>query len=65
MATLNEVIEGLQIFLKSGGEASNICAEHDIIYASSDADLSKEDEKALEELGWFVDKESGSWARFV
>jgi hypothetical protein len=68
MATLNQVIKGLEILVKYSGDGSHsICAEHDIIYAGPDVkeDLRDEDRKALEELGWHWAEDADSWARFV
>lgn len=63
MATIQKVMEGLQILAKydAGGE---MAAEHDIIYAGN-AEVSEEDAKKLEELGWHKDGEYDCWARFT
>lgn len=50
---LQEVIEGLQIFAKYGGESCS--AELDVIYCGPDDGqlIPDADFKRLEELGWF------------
>jgi len=65
MATAKQVIEGLQILDKY--EDNYIAAEHDILYAGpSDASkITPEDQAKLDELGWHIDSETDSWARFV
>ena len=75
MASFREVIEGLQILSKytnappgvpdgDGLDAHLDGAGHDIIGAA-DVQVSKEDEKRLEELGWHYDSEWLTWCRFV
>ena len=66
MATCQQLIEGLTILEKYGGD-DDCAAEHDIIYAgSTPADkMSKEDAKRLDELGWHWDDEFDCWARFT
>lgn len=65
MTQTEKIIKGLQILSKYPG--NYIAAEHDIIYSGpSDAqDVTPEDAKELDELGWHVDSSSGAWARFV
>lgn len=63
MATLNQVIEGLQVFAKY--DEHNVCAEHDIIYARAYTDLTPEDTATLERLGWHWSKQADSWGVFV
>ena len=79
MATFAEVSEGLTILAKYVESTSHaIAAEHDIIYAGPDETLineddeesngsvvSEEDATRLRELGWHIDSETTSWARFV
>lgn len=67
MAKYSEVIEGLKLFMEIEGDKHNVCAEHDIVYAGPDAadTLTDEQRARLEALGWHIDSESGSWARFV
>ena len=63
MPNVESVIEGLQIFAKY--KPGKWCAaEHDIIYGPcSDSDqISDEDRKRLDEIGWFIDGDSDSWA---
>ena len=54
MSGIEQVIEGLKIFAKYGGDIS---AEHDVIYAGpsmlSKSWLSQEDESKLNELDWY------------
>lgn len=63
MDRASKVITGLVIMNKYDGV--EISAEHDIIYAGPDEDMSKEDVKELEQLGWFFDEEYECWAHFV
>ena len=68
MATLNQVIKGLEIFAKHGlGDEHDICAEHDIIYAGANANgqLTRDEYDQLEALGWHWDESVDSWACFV
>ena len=68
MASLNQVIKGLEILSKydsKNGDSHNICAEHDIIYAGPGVEVSEEDKKILDDLGWHWDSSADSWARFV
>lgn len=63
MTTLQQLIEGLAIL---GKYAPEIAAEHDIIYAGPDAnEVTPGDKIQLESLGWHIDNNSDSWARFV
>ena len=66
MSGLEEVIEGLKIFAKYGGDIS---AEHDTIYAGPnrlrDEHLSKEDEARLVELNWGFNDGLEVWYKFV
>lgn len=65
MATVKEVIEGLQILEKYG--AGEMSADHEVIYAGPDlsATISPEDLKRLDELGWFESEEFDCWSMFV
>lgn len=65
MATVDGIIEGLQIFKKYGNV--DTAAEHDIFYAGPPygIEVSKEDKNKLDELGWFIDSETDSWATFT
>ncbi len=61
---LQKIQEGLTIL--AGYGADDLTAEHDQIWAVGDytaGDVSNEDAKKLEELGWHVDEEA--WTRFV
>lgn len=60
---IDEMIEGL-IILKKYNSCANIGADHDIIYCSAGT-MSQEDQAALDGLGWFVDEESGGYAKLV
>lgn len=60
----NCVVEGL-IILDTYPDCYIAC-EHDILYAGAYADkVTEEDREDLESLGWFVDKDTGSWAIHV
>lgn len=71
MATLDEVINGLQILQKyAGKESDRIDAQHDVIYAGPNLEelegkITEEDKAKLEELGWHEDSEGDCWARFT
>lgn len=57
--------EVFEIFSKYEVDAS-VAVGHDIIYAGPEPeDVSDDDMKRLEELGWFIDAEFGCLARFV
>lgn len=68
MATINDVIRGLEIFAKyGGGERHAVNAQHDEIFSGpadghtiSDADLAE-----LDRRGWFIDEEHDAWAKFT
>ena len=78
MASIKEVVEGLEILAKTAEapvclaeqgqtdrrEADLGGADHDIIWGP-DADPSDEDKERLDELGWHFDDEADCWARFV
>jgi len=65
MATVDEIIEGLQIMKKYG--TVETAAEHDVFYAGppSGTKMSAEDEKRLEALSWSWEEEFESWAIFT
>ena len=65
MTLAQKIIEGLQILSKY--EDNEIAAEHDTLYAGPlDAEsVSEEDKAKLEELGWFIEGDTGSWTRYV
>jgi len=66
MSGIEQIIEGLKIFAKYGGDVS---AEHDIIYAAPnrmrDEKISEDDVKKLAELDWSRDDSIESWYKFV
>lgn len=63
MSRFDEVVAGLLILKKYGQE---ICAAHDIIYAGGSASgVSTEDASALDALGWHIEEDCDSYARFV
>ena len=78
MASIREVVEGLEILAKTAEvpaylaeqgqtdrrEADLGGADHDIIWGP-DADPSDEDKERLDELGWHFDDELDCWARYV
>ena len=78
MASISEVVEGLEILAKTAKVPAGLAekgetdtrtahiggANHDIIYGP-DCDPSPEDIKRLEELGWHVDSDTDCWSRFV
>lgn len=59
--------EGLDIISKYI-EDGDIAAEHDQIWAgpddASEMNISEEDLKRLDELGWFIDEEFDCWTHF-
>lgn len=61
LSPLERIADGIQIILKYG--KGEICAEHDQLWIGHSIRVSKEDAKALEDLGWFED--SDSWSHFV
>ncbi len=66
MATMQTIADGLSILLKYD-PAGSCGAEHDILYAGPDikAQVSEEDAKKLESLGWHWSTEFECWARFT
>ena len=78
MASIREVVEGLEILAKTAAvpaylaeqgqtdrlEADLGGADHDTIWGP-DADPSDKDKERLDELGWHFDDSFGRWARFV
>ncbi len=78
MASIKDVIEGLEILAKTAAvpvwlaeqgstdrrQAHLGGASHDVIWGP-EADPSEEDKTRLDELGWFFDGEVDRWARFV
>ena len=67
MATIDEMIGGLQILKKycdKGGQECIGGADHDILWGAM-CEVSEEDAKRLDELGWHQDSEADdSWSRF-
>ena len=64
---MEDLIKALQIFLKYGNPYAPTHCEHDIMYISSDImpdDVSPEDIKALDELGFHIDDEFGGFASY-
>ncbi len=64
---MSQIKDGIEILLKYGDGST--AAEHDEIYAGPDgkmvADISDEDCKALEILGWFWDERYDCWRHFT
>lgn len=61
----NRIVEGLIIL--EAYDPLNISAEHDIICAGPDdiEKVSYDDRRRLDELGWFVEVGSNSYAHFT
>jgi hypothetical protein len=61
---IEEVIEGLQILAKY---SNCIDAQHDVIYAGPGvaSKVTAKDTIRLHQLGWHIDKEIDSWAKFT
>ncbi len=58
--------EAFTIMAKYSDEPFVTCAEHDIIYAHAPSkDLSSDDRKRLEELGWHEEEEHNCMATFT
>lgn len=78
MASVAEIVEGLEILAKTATVPAGLAAEgvtdtraasvggaeHDILYGP-DSDPAPEDIARLQELGWHFDAEVSCWARFV
>jgi hypothetical protein len=69
MATIRQVIDGLEILAKYGnGAAQHVMGEHDVIYGAEDVvrdTLTAEDAAAMKAAGWHWDDECESWSRFT
>ena len=66
MSQIKEIIQGLQILSRYRLQNDWIAAEHDIIYGPDlKEDVTPEDAKQLENLGWFFDEEFDCWAVFT
>ena len=63
--TIENLIEGLQILAKEGSKGHCICAEHDIIYAGPETEVSPEAASRLTLLGWHIDEDVERWAAYV
>jgi hypothetical protein len=79
MNQIREGLDILSRYYDAEG-VSSCAAEHDIFYAGPyvidlaseedtnspvDTKMSPEDRARMEELGWFIDGESGTWAHFT
>lgn len=66
MADAKKIIEGLSIMQKHGLSVE-VDAQHDVLYAGPgiDGELTDEEQKKLEELGWHWDEEFDCWAIFT
>lgn len=59
---MEELIEALQILVKYANPNFPTCCDHDVLYINSDIapkNVSEEDKKKLEELGFIVTEECG------
>lgn len=68
MAKYSNIINGLNLFLSIEGDSHNTGAEHDVLYAgdvNTAEKLTEDQKKQLEEWGWFIDDETGSYKVFV
>ena len=66
MASFGSLIEGLTILAKydKDGLRGHVGgADHDIIFGGN-PEVSEEDKKRLDELGWHYSSEYGCWAHF-
>ncbi len=63
---MNRILEGL-IILKKYVANGSFSAEHDEIYAGGDGqeNMTEEDKKKMDELGWFFDEDNDSWTHFT
>lgn len=78
MASIAEVVEGLEILAKTASVPRGLAekgetdtrtahlggADHDILWGP-EADPSDEDKNRLHELGWHFDSQSECWSRIV
>jgi hypothetical protein len=62
---IQKFIQGLQIIDRYNPANYDMCAEHDIIHAGHNIQVSETDKKVLEEAGWHWDTSVDSWAFFV
>lgn len=67
--TLGNLVRGLQIIAKYAGDGYCMAAEHDQVWAGTDAsaknDMTPEDVAELEAIDWNWDEDVGSWMAFV
>lgn len=62
---MKKVIQGLQILIKYD-RSETICADHNVIYAATCIEnVSEEDKKILDELGWGYDEVAESWRIYL
>lgn len=63
---MKRIYDGLMILLKYEPDG-DCAAEHDVFYAGSidPKEITPEDLKALETLGWFYDNTLESWLTFI
>jgi len=60
---MDDLIEALQIFRKYANEKHPTNCEHDQLYIMGVDEVSKEDEKRLDELGFFREDDEG-WSSY-
>ena len=63
-----DISQGLAIFAKYNEKSDEeywIQAEHDVIYCGTDQDISEEDKKLLEQLGFREGDDEGSFEVFT
>jgi len=67
MTRAQKIVAGMQLIMKYEPD-TDIAAEHDIIYFGSQESykkMSDEEKVQMVNLGWHLDTETDSWARFV
>ncbi len=66
MKRIDEIIEGLKIHSKYDEKGYSTEPGHDVIYSGKvPEEYTEEDAERLVELGWFIDSETDSWAKFT
>ena len=70
MATVNSIIEGLQILSNYADHVEDAImagAGHDMIFGPDDikGEISEEHLKRLSQLGWFISDEYDTWMHFI
>ena len=66
MATFNQILAGLRIFVDKGcGNQQGIGAEHEEIYIGADVELTEDEKATLIAAGWIYDEKWASWSHFV